>query len=44
MTFSGTLESKFDTTPAEHELLGHPFQAYTNQVRDTIKWYVHLQD
>ncbi|KAL6716596.1 hypothetical protein ACLMJK_006163 [Lecanora helva] len=40
----GTLESKFDTAPAEEELLRHPFQPYANQVKDTIKWYVHLED
>lgn len=36
---SGTIKSKFDATPTEHELLG-----YNKQVKDTIEWYVHLKD
>ena len=40
----GTITSKFDATPTERDLLGHPFQPYANQVKDTIKWYVHLKD
>ena len=40
----GTIPSKLDATPAERDLLGHPFQPYEKQVKDTIKWYVHLKD
>ncbi|KAM0799445.1 hypothetical protein BDR22DRAFT_890341 [Usnea florida] len=40
----GTIKSKFDSKATERDLLGHPFQPYANQVKDTIKWYVHLKD
>ena len=40
----GTIPSKFDATPTERDLLGHPFQPYEQQVKDTIRWYVHLKD
>ena len=39
-----TLQIKFDATPTERELLGHPFQPFEKQVTDTIKWYVSLSD
>ena len=39
-----TIPSKFDATPTERDLLGRPFQPYEKQVKDTIKWYVHLKD
>lgn len=42
--FSGTIVSKFDATPTEHDLLGHPFRPYSQQVKDTVKWYIHLKD
>ena len=40
----GTIECKLDVTSAEHDLLGHVFQPYEKQVKDTIEWYVHLSD
>ena len=40
----GTIQSKFDSTSTERDLLGHSFLPYTNQVKDTIKWYTHLKD
>ncbi|KAL8717156.1 MAG: hypothetical protein Q9225_005575 [Loekoesia sp. 1 TL-2023] len=40
----GTIKSKLDVTSAERDLLGHPFQPYEKQVKDTIKWFVHLSD
>ena len=39
-----TIQSKFDVTSAERDLLGHPFQPYEKQVRDTVGWFVHLSD
>lgn len=41
---TGTITHKFDATPAERELLGHPFRSYEEMVTDTVKWYVHLKD
>lgn len=40
----GTIEAKFDASSTERELLGHPFRAYEEQVVDTVRWYVHLDD
>ena len=42
--FLGTIPVKFDSTSTERDLLGHPFLPYTNQVKDTIKWYSNLKD
>ena len=41
---SGSIKSKFDATPSERDLLGHPFLPFEKQVVDTVKWYVHLED
>ena len=43
-TSSGSIKSKFDATPSERDLLGHPFLPFSKQVKDTIKWYTHLKD
>ena len=40
----GVIPNKFDTTPSERELLGHPFIPFEKQVTDTIRWFVHLRD
>lgn len=40
----GTIKSKLDVTSTERHLLGHPLQPYEKQVKDTIKWFVHLSD
>ena len=41
---AGTIKSKFDATPSERDLLGHPFRPFTEQIKDTTKWYVGLPD
>lgn len=41
---SGSFKSKFDATPTERDLLGHPFKPFDEQVKDTVEWYVHLKD
>ncbi|KAL8795378.1 MAG: hypothetical protein Q9195_002119 [Heterodermia aff. obscurata] len=45
--FAGKLDvipSKFDATPSERDLLGHPFIPFEKQVTDTVSWFVHLKD
>ena len=44
MPLLGTIKNHFDATPSERDLLGHPFKSFDEQVKDTIKWYVHLKD
>ena len=44
MDYIGTIKNKFDATSTERDLLGHPFRPYAAQVKDLIKWYVHLKD
>ena len=38
------MKQKFDATPTERDLLGHPFLPFEKQVTDTIRWYLSLKD